>query len=134
MIGLLVMTALAILFYCVLINYADSIINLIKIDKGFDDEFIVFGDLKTRQILTLGIILLGGYLLITNLSDVMQYTFLAFKDKVSNKGGDFIFTEQFGSTDDYFNWTYATINVVLGYIFLTNHNRISNWLDKKSTT
>ena len=134
LIGLLVMNALVILLYYAIIKYADNIINITKIDQGFDDEFIIFGDLKTRQILTLGIILLGGYLLITNLSDFMQYTFLAFKDKVSNKGGDFILTEQFGSTDDYFNWSYSTISVVLGYLLITNHNRISNWLDKKSTT
>ncbi|WP_299333964.1 hypothetical protein [uncultured Psychroserpens sp.] len=130
--SLLLFTLLAVLFYYALIKYTDNIINLTKVDKGFDDEFIKLGDLKTKQILMLGIILIGGFLLITNLTDFIQYTFLAFKDKVSAKS-DYLFsiTEEFGSPDDYFNWTYSAMNIILGYLLLTNHNRISNWLEKK---
>ena len=50
LIGLLVMTALVILLYYAIIKYADNIINITKIDQGFDDEFIIFGDLRYSRI------------------------------------------------------------------------------------
>ncbi|WP_460219456.1 hypothetical protein [Psychroserpens sp. MEBiC05023] len=133
-IGLLVMTVLAFLFYILIIKYTDNILNFIKIDRGFDDEKFAFSNLKTKQILILGIVLLGGYLFITHLIEFLQYTFLAFRDQVSRKGGYLDIVFEFGSTEDYFNWFYSTANLILGYILLTNCKRIATWLDKKSTT
>nr|WP_321236779.1 hypothetical protein [uncultured Psychroserpens sp.] len=133
-IGLLIMTLLAFLFYILIIKYTDTIIDFIKIDKGFDDEILVLGNLTVSQIFIIGIIVLGGYLFITHLVDFMQYTFLAFKDQVSRKDSGFLINEQFGSTEDYFNWSYSAINTVLGYLLISNNGRLAKWLDKKSTT
>lgn len=122
---------LAFLIYYILINKTDQIIDFIKLDKGFDDPNIVLGKLGTDKILMLGIILVGGLVLISNLADFIQYSFLAFKKEVQNDGLNRILDNSFGTTADYFNWTFSGINVILGYVLLTNYDRVTNWLNRK---
>ncbi|MFD0837548.1 hypothetical protein ACFQ0I_17355, partial [Mariniflexile aquimaris] len=121
-------TLLAFLIYYFLIKKTDQIIDFIKLDKGFDNEKIEFGGLETNKILMLGIILIGGLLLISNLTDFIQYSFLAFKNNVQ-KGGLNIFLNEAGT--DYFNWTFSGINIITGYLLLTNYEKVAKWLNRK---
>ncbi len=125
-------TLLAVLIYYVLIKKTDEIIEILNIDKGFDDERIEIGNLNAEKIVMLGIILIGGFLLISNLADFMQYSFLAFKSKVAKGGVIGIFDNNFGTSADYFNWTFSGINIIFGYLLLTNYDRIGKWLNKKN--
>ena len=126
--GVLGFTLLAILIYYFLIKKTDQIIDFIKIDKGFDNPNIELGNLATDKILMLGIILIGGLLLISNLADFIQYSFNAFKNNVQ-KGGLNIFLNDAGT--DYFNWTFSALNIIIGYLLLTNYDKIAKWLNRK---
>lgn len=122
-------TFLAVLIYYILIKKTDKIIDILKIDKGFDDERIEFGNLSAANIVMLGIILIGGFLVIFNLVDFIQYSFLAFKSEVNKGGVSSIYNNNFGTIVDYFNWIFSGINIVIGYLLLTNNTRIGKWLN-----
>ncbi len=124
-------TLLAFLIYYFLIKKTDEIIDFIKLDKGFDNPNIDFGNLGTDKILMLGIIFVGGLLLISNLADFIQYSFLAFKNNVQKGGLNIFLDNSFGTGNDYFNWAFSGINLIIGYLLLTNYDRVAKWLKKK---
>jgi len=100
-------TAFVILIYILLILKTDRIIDLLKIDKGFDDERIEFGNFNNEKIFKFALIVIGGFLIIDYLPNFLQYTYLAFKSQVSTKGLNYIEEFGFGKPTDYFNWTIA---------------------------
>ncbi|RBP27033.1 hypothetical protein DFR65_11211 [Oceanihabitans sediminis] len=127
-------TAIVVLIYIFLILKTDRIIDLLKIDKGFDDERIEIGNFNSDKILKFALIIIGGFLIIDFLPNFLHYTFLAFKSQVSPKGLNYLEEIGFGKPSDYFNWTVSTINIIIGIILLTNYDRISKWLIRKEKT
>jgi hypothetical protein len=124
-------SAFVLLVYIFLILKTDKIIDLLKIDKGFDDERIEIGNFNSERIFKFALIIIGGFLIIDFLPNFLQYTYLAFKSQVSPKGLNYLEEIGFGKQSDYFNWTIATINIILGIILLTNYDKIAKWLMRK---
>ena len=127
-------TALVALIYVFLILKTDRIIDILKIDKGFDDERIELGNFNSEKIFKLALIIIGGFLIVDYLPNFLQFTYLAFKSQVSPKGLNYMEEIAFGKPTDYFNWTIAGMNILLGIILLTNYDRISKWLLRKEKT
>ena len=123
--------AIAVLIYILLIRKTDLIIDFLKIDKGFDDDRIEFGNFNSQKIIQLALILIGGFLIIDYLPDFLQYTYLAFKKEVSPNGLNFMEDFSFGKITDYFNWVISGLNLIVGYVLLTNYDRITKWLNRK---
>src|SRR5690606_23100509 len=98
---------LAFLIYYVLITKTDKIIDFLKIDKGFDDKNIEIGNLNSEKILMLGIILIGGLLIISNLSDFIQCTFVAFKKEISKGKLYTFFDNDLRTANNHFNWIFS---------------------------
>ena len=116
--------------YVLLIRKTDTLINWLKIDKGFDDDRIEIGNFNSLGIVKLALIIIGGFLLLDYLASFLNYTYLAFKKEVSPNGLNAL--ESYDGQVDYFQWTISGINLILGYVLLTNYNRIALWLDKKN--
>ncbi len=123
--------ALTVLIYILLIRKTDLIIDFLKIDKGFDDERIEFGNFNTAKIIQLALILIGGFLIISNLPNFLQYTYLAFKNEASPSRLSQLEEYSLGKTRDYFNWGISVINLIVGYLLLTNYSEIIKWINKK---
>ncbi len=121
-----------ILIYSFLIKNVDSVINTLKLDKGFDDDKIEFGNFDSYKILKLSFILIGAFLIIDFLPEFLQYLFLAFKKDASPNGLNYVDTVNFGNTIDYFNWGISGINIILGYLILTNYNGLAKWMNKNT--
>jgi len=127
------LTTFVILLYVFLILKTDRLINLLKIDEGFDEEQIVIGNFNNQQYIKFAIIILGGLLIIDFLPTFLQYSFLAFRDKVTTSENTLNLFLEFGTPRDYFNWIQAGINTLLGYLLITNYYKISKWLFRKET-
>ena len=112
--------ALTVLVYILLIRKTDLIIDFLKLDKGSDDERIEFKNFNRQKIMQLALILIGGFLIIDYLPDFLQYTYLAFKKEVSPNGLNQLEDFSFGKITDYFNWVISGMNLIVGYILLTN--------------
>lgn len=124
-------TVIILLVFTFLIFNTDKIINLLKLDKGFDDERIELGNFNNKKILQLALILIGGFLFLGHLPNFLQYCYLAFKKQVAQGGLNFMEGMAFGNSVDYFHWVISGINLVMGYLILTNYNRIAEWVARK---
>ena len=132
--GGLFFTFLGVLIFYLLIKKTDSIINVLKIDKGFDDQNINISKFDSRKVLMLGIILIGGFLFINNLSDFIKYVFIAFKEEVSKDNLYTYLDTNFGTPTDYLEWAFCGVNLLIGFLLLTNYSRISKWIMKNEKT
>ena len=123
--------ALIILIFVLLIRKTDLIINFLKIDKGFDDDRIELGNFNNQKIIKLALILIGGFLIIDYLPRFLQYTYLAFKKEVTVNGLNHLEEFNFGETKDYLDWGISVMNLIGGYVLLTNYDRIAKWITRK---
>lgn len=118
-----VLTIIISLFLFLLFK-TDFIIDLLKLDKGFDDEIINFGNFNNLNILKLSILIIGGFLLIDYIPNFLFDIINAFKRQATYSSIE-------SNSVDYFGLTVGTINILIGYLFITNYKSIASFLDKK---
>ena len=121
-------TLLVIAIFVVLIFKVDLLINWLKLEKGFDDERIDLTNFNGVNIVKLAIILLGGFLIINYLPDLLQASYLWFKKEASSRGLNSLEAITYGQNSMHINWGIAMINVVLGIILITNYARLAQRL------
>jgi hypothetical protein len=102
----------------------DFIIDLLKLDKGFDDDQVQFGNFNNRNILKLAIMIIGGFLVVDYMPKFLLDVINAFKIKSSNS----VFSEK---PIDYFRLSIEAINVLIGYVLITNYKNLANFLEKE---
>jgi hypothetical protein len=117
-------TLVIVLLFLFLIFKTDYIIDLLKLDKGFDEERIQFENLNSESIVKIAIFLIGGFLIINYLPNFLNYTVQAFRSKIQS-------SEFSNISVNYFNWIVSGINILLGYILITNYKVIAHYFDKK---
>lgn len=131
LIWLMVNMACIILLFVFLIYKPDIIVKWLKLDRGFDDDRIDFQNFNTANILKLAVIVIGGLLLIHNIPTFLCKTWFAFKSSVgSNFNNDNAI--HFGGLRDYLNWGISFINIVIGYLLVTNYTFVSKLLKEKN--
>lgn len=131
--GIIVITAtvlVIILLFVFLVYMPDKVIGLLNLDKGFDDERSDFQSLNQEGILKLSIIIIGGLVFIENVPEFLSHSFFAFK--ASNQSDLSYNAIVFGSAQDYIYWGTSFLNIIVGYILLTNYTYITKLLSKKS--
>ena len=120
-----------VVIFFLLIRKTDLIIDALKLDKGFDDEHIKFKNFNGLKITQLALLIVGFYLIIYFIPEFLQYTFLAFKKEVAPQGVDSFVYSNIDTTVDYFYWGISGINLIIGYILISNNQRLAKWLNKK---
>ena len=127
--GSLVSIGILVIFCILLIRGADKIIDFFKLDKGFDDARIEIGNFNNYMIMKFALIIIGGFLIIDYIPDFIQYCFLTFKNKVSTQS-KYLTDFGYGIVEP-FQWAVSTISIIVGYILITNYNKIASWILKK---
>lgn len=115
---------LTISLFLFLLFKTDFIIDVLGLEKGFDEDKIILGDFKTEQILKFSIILISGFLIVEYFPSVLVEMLNIFKTKTSSYS-------IIGYEVDYYNFIIGIINVIIGLFLITNYKPISNYLDKK---
>ena len=115
---ILVILTFILLIFIYLIRKPDTIIKILKLDSGFDEERIHFEKLNSKNILKIAALIIGGLLLIDNIPTFLSYTYFAFKTDISGEGL---------AENQKIYWATSFVNIVLGYLLLTNFEKISNW-------
>jgi len=113
-----------------LIFGADKVIDWLKLDRGYDEDRIEFGNLKDINILKLAIIVIGLLLVVNNSPTFFHHCYLAFKDLVTNKGVDGVLEDFTYGKVDYFQFSVATISIIIGFLMITNFTTLGLWLLK----
>ena len=120
---------LIILLFMFLIYKPDKIISWLKLDKGFDDDRIDFQNFNNTNILKLAVIVIGGIMLIKNIPAFLSHTLFAFKSAVGNDIDNSVI--KYTSLKDYIYWATSFLNILLGYLMITNYSYISKILKEK---
>jgi len=108
-----------------LIYKTDIIISWLKLDAGFDENKVEFQNFNTENILKLGVIIIGGILIVNNIPNFLTQAFFAFKLQVMNNNDVVTLGQQ-----SYYRWTINFLNILVGYLMLTNYPALSTFLLK----
>jgi hypothetical protein len=125
--GLFVSIALLFGIFFLLIVKADLIIDVLRLDKGFDRNEISLQNITTKSLLQLGVILVGGSTLIDAFPELIVSAFGWFSDKVRDEGG--IYSILNPKTDASIG--YVFIRVLIGYLLISNFDRVASFLTPK---
>ncbi|MBT8196018.1 MAG: hypothetical protein HKO56_09585 [Bacteroidia bacterium] len=102
--------------FVLLIFKSGSVVNLLKLDKGFDDDRIDFGNLSSSDIVKFATFIIGGFLIIENISPFLNHIFFAFKGTVSGESYQ---------KPEYFQWAICSLNLIVGYLLITNYSFVA---------
>ncbi len=95
-----------------MIMKSDRVVDVLNLDKGFDDSVIELGNLKAEDIIKIGTFIIGGLLLVNNLPKFLSYTYFAFKGSIIAMKYDIV---------DNTAWGISALNVIVGYLLITNY-------------
>ncbi len=59
--------SVTLIFLYLVINFTDNIINFLKLDSGFADDKISFGNLNNQSLYKITIVILGGFLMVDSI-------------------------------------------------------------------
>jgi len=120
-----VMLALMVFLFFVLIFKSDMIIDLLKLDKGFDEDRIEFQNFNVENILMLAVIIIGATMILDNIATFLNQIYLSVKVFLSNQS-DLVTINGQSS----YHLVLSSTKIVLGYLLLTNYPTVSKFLMK----
>lgn len=123
-------SAIPVLIFVYLIFKADLVVDMLRLDKGFDDDLVVFGNLTPHQLIEFSSILIGGVLVIDNLIYFSIACIDAFSSLVSVNYPISAEDHSMGVTE-MFNWLYSGLSLIMGYLLITNASWIAEKLSRE---
>jgi len=113
----------SIALFVFLLFYTGKIVTFLKLDKGFDDNRIEISHLTLDDLLKFAIVIIGGMLIMNNISGFITYLSYFFKLKALHAS-----VENFS----YLNFAISFLNIIVGYLLITNYDIVSNFLKIKN--
>ena len=104
--------------FAALVFYADKVAGLLKLDKGFDDDKIILGNLQTGQLIKIGVFVVGGLLFLHYLPDFLSMGYFAFRGKIAGRIFD---------AKDSLDLVGDGLRLLIGYWLMTRYDSIAGW-------
>lgn len=117
---IIVLLSIAILYF--LIRFPDRIIDLFKLDKGFESNRIPLTNFNSKNIVTLALVIIGGFLILENLTSVISLLYYDLK-----RNYDLLFPRD---PNNSINLLLAALNLILGCLLIVFRKSISVYLEK----
>ena len=111
--------------FVLLIFKSAKIVDLLHLDKGFDEDKIDLGNLNSLSIIKIGAIVIGGLLFLNNISSFINYLVYAFKAGQTGFGPE---------NKNIFQLVISGLNILVGYLLITNYANIAKILSKEEIT
>ena len=118
------------IIYLFLIFKTKRIINLFKIDTSLKSSNINFKELDNLDIIRNGIILIGIFLIVTNLTFFLRNIYLLFYQEVSGTIVELKKNHMETKNIDYMMWVISGTEILIGYLFIRKSNSIADWIIK----
>jgi len=115
---------LLIALFLILLFKTDLIIDKLKLTESFDDDQIIVGNLDIDSIYKFSIILIGGFMVVDNFSNLLMDFINEFKLRISNSTIP-------NYESNYFWMGVNFLNLIIGYLLITNCKSVAKFLDKK---
>lgn len=117
LVSLILITLFILAVYYVLIKNPDLLINLFKLDKGFDKNEITVNNLNSDAILQIGMVLIGGFLIVDNLGYFISSFITYFKISYMK--------ETFESLQNVQSLILNGVNLVLGFCLIIFRKKVA---------
>lgn len=108
--------------FWLLVFEADKVVDFMKLSKGLTDNRMDLGNIKSTDIIKTGTFIIGGLMIVDNIPNFLSQLFWAFKGNVIG--------EEFTSRDK-FKLTISGLNVIIGYLLVSNLNFVAKLLTSK---
>lgn len=114
---------LLIALFVILLYKTDFIIDKLKLTKSFDDDHIIIGNLNTESLYKFSIILIGGFMITSSFPNLLMDLINEFKLRISNH-------QISNHKSDNFWIGVKFLNLLIGYVLITNCKSIAKFLNK----
>ena len=119
-IAIIILFIVGLLYF--LIRFPEKIIDLFKLDQNFDQQKISINNFNQKNILTIALIIIGGFLIIENITTLLSGLYLVFRKSVDPMVPVI--------ENSSINLVIPTLNLFLGGILITFRKNISNYFEK----
>lgn len=118
------------LFLTYLLLYKSNlIIDLFKLTEGFDNDKISL-NINEKGIVSVGLIFISIYLIVMYLGDFITQTIMFFNDHIARDTQDPQINLFGYSSTNYERLFNALLCLMIGFLILSNHKRLTNWILK----
>lgn len=118
-ISIIILFIVGLLYF--LIRFPEKIIDFFKLDQNFDQQKISINNFNQKNILTISLIIIGGFSIIENITTLLSGLYLVFRKSV-----DPMFPV---SENTSINLILPTLNLFLGGILITFRKSISDYFE-----
>lgn len=105
-----------------LVKNPDKIIDWLKLDKNYENNEININNFNSKNIIILGLFIIGGFLIIENITTVISYLYYEFKTNASNY--------PLPKSDNKTELFISSLNLILGFVLVIYRNNIANYFEK----
>lgn len=110
--------------FALLIFKADKVVNLLKLDRGFQEDRIDFEKLEASQLVQMATFIIGGLVFIDHLPNFIYQSIFAFEARQIGLKHDEM---------DKINWFTSGLNLLIGYLLLSNYDFVAKKLKTQKT-
>lgn len=108
--------------FLLIVQYAPKIVEILKLDSGFDNDKIEFGNFSPRDVVRIGSYIVGAPIFISAFSEIIYFLVRSFGnevgDYVENLGGRSVLLEN-------------GIRLIIGFLLITKYEVVANFLVKQ---
>jgi hypothetical protein len=127
---ILTVPIVSLLIVYILLFKPELIIDLFKLDKGFESNDLPTNTFDGKGITKIALIIIAVYLIVSNIGDFISQVLFSFKESVS-RGDIESLLEAFNPNPvNYQIMMNSAISLFVGFLLLTNHTRLSTWIEK----
>ena len=127
--AIVVLVSLLILgLFIILLFKADLVINLLKLDKGFDEDRIDFRNFNEQNLIKVCIIIIAAFLLVENIPEFLIQCYKAFENNIQKT----ISTNLYSTIEvNYYVLVSSGISILIGYLMISNYKNMASYLLKR---
>jgi hypothetical protein len=127
---MLLIPAASILVIYLLIFRPGPVVDLFKLDKGFDNDDVSKSGFNGKGITKIALVIIAVYLIVNNIADFITQVIFSFKESVSRGALEDLLQTIRPNPFDYQIMINSGISLLIGFLLLTNHTRLSAWIEK----
>ncbi|MFA7274050.1 MAG: hypothetical protein WC044_09280 [Crocinitomicaceae bacterium] len=113
---------------------SEWVIQLLRLDQGFDTEEATDPSIGGQAVVVIALVILAVYMIVNNIGDFVSQIVFSFRDNVSSDN-----FARLNPTLNLFPVNYnmllsAGLNLLIGFLLLTNYTRVSKWIVRINQT
>ena len=124
----IVISVLIIGLFILLLFKTDAIINLLKLDKGFDEDRIELKNFNEQNLIKVCVIIIAAFLMVDNIPEFLIQCYKAFEKNIPKT----ISTNFYSTIEvNYYLLVSSGISILIGYLMISNYKNLAGFLLKR---